>query len=218
MKKAIALLFVLAAALLVAALSASPSSALSGGVSGLSGNPATNLGDSCGSCHGAGSTPIVVLNGPTLVAPNSVNTYVLGVQSTNVAAQTAAGLDVSATAGLLASLGLDTQILDGEVTHTAPKVNDAGGLATFTFQWTAPETGSQTVTLYAAGNSVNQDGIPFGDAHHNTSLVIEVAEPSAVKLSNLAAERTSNGLEIISLGGVLLLLAAGLGGWRRLAR
>lgn len=219
MKRFFPLAIALAVLGAIAALGAAPSGAFSGGVSGLSGNPGTNLGDTCGSCHGGGSTPALNLSGPTVVAPNAVNTYVLSIQSANVVSQTAAGLDVSATAGLLSSLGSDTQILDGEVTHTASKPNDSGGLASFTFQWTAPDAGSQIVTLYAAGNSVNLDGRPSGDAHANTALVIEVAEPSAVGLAGLNAappDMAAPGLAGLSV--VALLLAAGLVGWRRLAR
>jgi hypothetical protein len=218
MIRALLIFGAVAAAVATVILSTPPARAFSGGVSLLSGNPAINFGDTCDSCHGGGSTPAVTLSGPTVVAPSTANTYVLTVQSTNVVSQTAAGLDVSATAGLLASLGPDTQILDGEVTHTAAKFNDVSGLASFTFQWTAPNAGPQIVTLYAAGNSVDMDGRPFGDAHANTTLVIEVAEPTAVGLAGLAAgtERpVGPGLAVLS--GAALLLAAGLAGWRRLA-
>lgn len=218
MKKALPLLLAVAAVAAALALSADPSGAFSGGISGVSGNPAINFGDTCNSCHGGGSTPAVALAGPNNVAPGSVHTYLLTVQSANPSAQVAAGLDVSATAGALASLGPDTQILDSEVTHTAAKLNDTGGLASFSFQWTAPGS-PQTVTLYAAGNSVNLDGFPFGDAHANATLVIEVSEPSAVHLAGFDATTPSPaGLPVAGLGGAALLLAAGLLVRRHLAK
>lgn len=165
---------------------AAPIRASSTGISGHSGNPATNFGMSCNACHGGGSAPIVNLTGPGVVLAGESVIYTLSVQSTAPAQQTAAGLDVSATAGTLASLGGDTQAMDGEITQTSPKNNTAGS-ASFSFGWTAPMAAPQTVTLYAAGNSVNLDGIPGGDHHANATLTISVVDPSAVELTDLAA-------------------------------
>lgn len=189
------------------ALNATPSTAFSGGMTGHSGNPAVNFGATCSACHGGGSAPVVELTGPAIVAPGSVHTYLLTVQSAAPGQQTAAGLNVSATAGLLASLGADTQVLDGEITQTAPKVNDGSGLASFSFQWTAPAT-AQTLTLYAAGNSVDLDGFPFGDNGAHTALAIEVADPTAVRLAGFDAG--SPGHTTLALAAALLVLAGGL--------
>ncbi|HSM21267.1 MAG TPA: choice-of-anchor V domain-containing protein, partial [Rubrivivax sp.] len=187
------------------ALNATPSAAFSGGITGHSGNPTINFGAACSACHGGGSAPVVELTGPAIVAPGSVHTYVLTVQSAAPAQQTAAGLNVSATAGLLASLGADTQVLDDEITQTAPKANDGSGLASFSFQWTAPAT-AQTLTLYAAGNSVDLDGFPFGDDGANTALVIEVTDPTAVRLAGF--EASSPDWAAPALVAALLLLLA----------
>lgn len=214
--------FFLAVAAIVAAVALGASSvvAFSAGIAGYSGNPAINFGASCGACHGGGSTPVVQLTGPAVVAPNTAHTYLLTIQSTNIVSQTAAGFDVSTTGGLLASLGPDTQILDGEVTHTATKPNDSSGLTSFAFQWQAPDVSPQIVTLYAAGNSVNQDGLPFGDAHANASLQVLVASPTAVRLTALAASAPPNqgGSGQVMLGVAVFVLAGGLAGWWRLGR
>lgn len=207
MKKRLFVLFAMATMVVGLGLNAAPSAAFSGGITGHSGNPAVNFGATCSACHGGGSAPVVELAGPASVAPGSVHTYVLTVQSAVPAQQTAAGLNVSATAGLLASLGADTQLLDGEITHTAAKANDGSGLASFSFQWTAPAT-AQTLTLYAAGNSVDQDGFPFGDNGANTALVIEVADPTAVRLAGFDA--SGQDWAAPALVAALLVLLAGL--------
>ncbi len=182
------------------------------GINGHSGNPATNFGMSCNACHGGGSQPTVFLTGPQTVDAGDTVIYTLSVQSAAPTLQTAAGLDVSATAGAFASLGPDTQLLEEEITHSTPKNNDAGGLATFSFYWTAPPS-AQVVTLYAAGNSVNMNNNPGGDDHANTTLSVEVTEPSAVQLSVLTASPTP------AMTGALLAIAAlGLTGARVVRR
>ena len=80
---------------------ATPTWASGTGISGHSGNPATNFGMSCNACHGGGSEPVVSLTGPQTVLAGESVVYTLHVQSTALALQTAAGLDVSATGGTL---------------------------------------------------------------------------------------------------------------------
>jgi hypothetical protein len=206
-KTSLVVLLAMVAVIVGLATSATPSAAFSGGMTGHSGNPDINFAATCTACHGGGSVPVVQLTGPAVVAPGSVHTYMLTVQSAAPGQQTAAGLNVSATAGLLASLGADTQVLDGEITQTAPMANDGSGLASFSFQWTAPAT-AQTLTLYAAGNSVDLDGFPFGDNGAHTALAIEVADPTAVRLAGFDAD--SPGHTTLALAAALLVLAGGL--------
>ncbi|QLQ06426.1 MAG: hypothetical protein HZY76_10475 [Anaerolineae bacterium] len=77
--------------LIVGLLGSGVALAFSSGVSGYSGNPNINGGATCSACHSGGQVPVVTLTGPTSVAPGSTHTYVLSVQSTNVAVQTYAG-------------------------------------------------------------------------------------------------------------------------------
>ena len=197
---------------------ATPTWASGTGISGHSGNPATNFGMSCNACHGGGSEPVVSLTGPQTVLAGESVVYTLHVQSTALALQTAAGLDVSATGGTLASLGGDTQVMDGEVTQTSPKNNTGAGMATFSFGWTAPMSAPQTVVLYAAGNSVNLDGTPGGDHHANTILSVDVVDPSAVELTSLATTTpTPSAARAVAVA--LLVGLVGLGvAWRRRAQ
>lgn len=144
--------------------------AFSFGITGYSGNPATG-GAYCGACHGSGNTPQVTILGPTVVQPGSTHTYVLRIRDGQ---ETAGGLDVSASAGMLAVSDPGTYLDGGgKITHAAPRAALPGGDVVFTFNWTAPLT-SGSATLYAAGNSVNLNGSPSGDAAARTRHLIRV--------------------------------------------
>lgn len=146
---------------------------VSTGISGFSGNPATNGGAICNQCHGGGATPAVVLNGPRTVEVGTTHTYTLTISGGQ---EIAGGLDVSVTGGLLAAIETGTQILNGEATHTHPRLADAQGVVRFNFQWTAPATAG-TIQMYGAGNSVNLNGTTSGDAPDSDSFVITVQNP-----------------------------------------
>jgi hypothetical protein len=145
--------------LVVAGLNPPAPQAASKGITGFSGNPATMNGNYCNVCHYGGPGPQVALSGPAQVTPGSSNTYIMRIVG---GSETAGGFDVSASAGELASLDPSTQALNGEVTHVAPKLVDAGGNVVFRFRWTAPLTPG-SYTLYGAANSVNLSGSPSGD-------------------------------------------------------
>lgn len=180
MMKSVVVILCLALGMSLMLIRAQPGRASSSGIAGWSGNPAQG-GLDCNACHGGGASPGVLLSGPTSVASGQTATYVLALQSANPAGQTAAGLNVSATGGLLASAGPDTQVLSAEIAHTAPKANDGSGLAAFSFLWTAPSHPTQVTiqTLYAAGNSVNLNGNPGGDKAATHTLTVSVAPTCA---------------------------------------
>lgn len=157
--------------------------AFSSGISGFSGMS----GMTCTTCHSGGVEPTVTLSGPAQVTMGQTATYSLTVASGNPISQTAAGLDVAADAGMLVSTNADTQIINGEITHTAPKGNDVGGEAVFTFDWTAPLTPT-TVIMYAAGNSVNLSGSPDGDLPGTDIYTINVGVPTDVTLTEVNGE------------------------------
>src|SRR5215469_11486822 len=116
-----------------------PASASSGGISGFSGKS----GSTCTGCHSSStSVPTITLTGPTTVTSGSTNSYTLSV---SVITAGNGGLDVAASAGTFAA-GTGTQVLNGEITHTAPSSTHS-----WTFSWTAPTvTATATATLYAA--------------------------------------------------------------------
>ena len=158
------------------------------GRSGFSGNPATNGGNTCTTCHETGAAiSAVAINGPANVQAGSLNTYEVVISS---GPGQAAGLDVSLspTTGVLLPVSGETQLLNGELTHTQPKPFSSGQ-AVFTFQWQAPEA-NQTVTMYVAGNSANGDGNLTGDGINTTQKTIQVTggvQPSPTPTSVPAA-------------------------------
>ena len=149
-----------------------PALAFSSGITARSGNPATNGGLFCNSCHAGGAAPEVTLTGPSLVATGSTHDLVLAIRGGQ---EVAGGLDVSATGGTLFPIDPGTRLQNGEITHLSPRNVDAQGTVSFTVRWTAPSTPG-TVTLYAAGNSVNRNFGPSGDLAATTTQVINVAD------------------------------------------
>ncbi|MBV7330230.1 PQQ-dependent sugar dehydrogenase [Chloroflexi bacterium TSY] len=165
-------LFILYMGLSIGPLEQEVATASLNGRIGFSGNPETNGGETCTTCHGTGAAlPVVTLDGPTAVTAGTTNLYTLTVSGGP--AQTA-GLNVSVSnrRGLLAPIDADTQRILDELTHSAPKpfVNNQ---ATFTFAWTAP-THNDTITLYAAGNSSNGQEDLLGDGIQTDSLTITI--------------------------------------------
>ncbi len=151
----------------------------SAGISGLSGRS----GVYCSLCHNTGIVPDVVLNGPASVEIGQTYTYTLVISGGQ---EVAGGLDVAVTAGLLTAVFTDTQLLNDEITHTAPKLVNEDGDVVFTFQWTAPAN-TTAVTMYGAGNSVNLDGTSGGDAANRTTLAITINFPHSVYLPLVTA-------------------------------
>lgn len=147
-------------------------SASEGGRVGFSGNPGTNGGASCNTCHTPGSAiPSVTISGPTTVAAGTSNTYRLIIQG---GPAVTAGYNVSTESniGQLLPAGTDSQRVLAELTHTRPKPFDQG-VASFEFQWTAP-TWNDRVRLYGAGNSSNANGALDGDGINTTYLDVTV--------------------------------------------
>lgn len=175
-----------------------PLKAYSTGMTGHSGNPAINGGINCseGGCHGTGVFPTVELNGPAQVISGEVVQIAFSVTSGALEVQDHAGLNVSATGGILSNANAETQVVDDEITHTIPKMNDGTGTAEFTFNWTAPDslTLPMTYTLYAAGNSVNMNGNPSGDRASTDALEIVVTPPTTPELTLTEVISSSAGL------------------------
>lgn len=154
-------------------------SAFSGGIAGCTASPGstttcptfteTQVG-SCDNCHSGGSEPVVTLNGPHLVAPNSTHTYTMSISGGQ---QVAGGLNVSASSGSFIITDSGTRLINtNEVTHVSPRSADSNGMVSFSFDWTAPASGN--ATLYAAGNSVNRNGNFSGDNAATSHLMITV--------------------------------------------
>ena len=139
--------------------------ASSGGISGFSGK----TGSTCTLCHSSSTTavPTITLTGPTSVTSGTTNNYTLSV---NVLTSGNGGLDVAASAGTFGA-GTGTQVLNGEITHTAPSSTHS-----WTFTWTAPTvTTATTVTLYAA----SVDSFSGGTGKLQQMITVNPAAPPA---------------------------------------
>jgi hypothetical protein len=144
--------------------------ASSGGRTGHSGKQ----GSTCLACHGGGVAPEVRFIGPAELGVGAIATYRFEVQS-KVPTQRAAGFNIAASAGTLATLPQQGERLSsGELTHTGPKSN-TDKIAAWDFTWTAPDVPG-TYRLFGAGNSVNLNGQPTGDRSSTTTFDIEVAD------------------------------------------
>lgn len=131
------------------------------------------------SCHGSSAdatTTAAFSVGSTTVSPGDAVRLALDVTSSD-RSRAGAGLDVSASGGVLVA-GRNTQVLSGEITHSAPAKMVPGTPATFDFSWTAPSTPG-TYTLYAAANAVDFDGSAGGDGWNLATLLLEVVGEDA---------------------------------------
>lgn len=132
-------------------------------------------------CHaaitpGGPLPPLVRFDGPTALAPGATGDFTFVVTSQAPETQLYAGLDVAASAGTLIVVPLQASKLSGgELTHTGPKANDNSGVASWAFQWKAPDAPGVYV-LFGAGNSVDFSGTVDGDAGAVTTLMITVGD------------------------------------------
>ena len=146
--------------------------ASAGGQTGASGAS----GQSCGVCHtgGAGMAMVAFGGVPASVVAGSVNTFTFTISD---GPALTAGLNISATGGMLAAADATTKIpiQSMELVHSSPAAFASGSKAyTYTFMWTAPATPG-TVTLYGAGVSSNNDKASMMDSAATTFVPITVA-------------------------------------------
>ena len=155
---------------LLALLVPGVAAAYSEGVVGYSGKQ----GAICTDCHGGGDKPDVSVEGPAALAPGATGVYAFTVHAT-VSRQPGAGFNVAASAGTLATNESGEQVIAGELTQKTPKQVNASRNATWSFKWTAPAAPG-TYTLYAAGNSVNNNDGTGGDNARATTLAVSVGD------------------------------------------
>lgn len=134
----------------------------SGGITGYS---VTGCSNGTTGCHGAASaTTVLNITGLPAAGYTNGTVYSITVSVTNASITPVGGFglrdgfDLSATAGSFTSV--TGTALNGatEIRHAGAKVPTAG-TASWTFNWTAPATGTATVTFRLAGNPTNGDGI-----------------------------------------------------------
>jgi len=174
--------------------------------------------DSCTGCH-LGSSGIGQL---TITAPSSYlpgHTYQVTVtHATEDSSRTRWGFEITALdgsnnpAGTTAPIDESTQLIVGGPTgdryymehQITPKVDgtyqgQTGG-ASWTFNWTAPETAAGTVTFYAAGNQANGDGTNNGDQIYLTTATVPLSTCSYTLSSTSVYFPDSGGQGSVNLG------------------
>ncbi|MED5272066.1 MAG: choice-of-anchor V domain-containing protein, partial [Candidatus Thermoplasmatota archaeon] len=123
-----------------------------------------NSSNSC-SCHGGSSGSITPTHSgfPTDYTPGQNYLVTIGM------AQSAsnAGFSFTVDLGTLSNPGPNTKVSGLSATHT----NDGG--TSWSFEWTAPASGSGQVSLQVAVNKVNNNGATSGDSWASLSWTID---------------------------------------------
>ncbi|RKH60016.1 MXAN_6652 family MXYO-CTERM-anchored protein [Corallococcus aberystwythensis] len=193
----------------VVCLVASSAFANSTGVSGRSGKQ-SGMSCTASGCHSGGtSTPTVTLEGPTALTAGETGQYSLIITG-GPGAKAGMNVATGGVDGATLTAGSGTKVLNGELTHSLPKVS-SGGSARFDFSLVAPATNG-TLKVYAAGNSVNGDNNQGGDAHANATLDVVITGGK----DPVAPEEDGGGCSATSgAPAVLLAVFAALGARRR---
>jgi uncharacterized protein (TIGR03382 family) len=143
------------AGVLAACLFSVSAHANSTGITGRSGKQGvTCMAAGCHNTNPNPAIPTVDLIGPTALAAGETGNYTLVITG-GAAVKAGMNVAVSDSGGTLTKSGTELKVVSGELTHTAPKTF-ANNEVRFDFSLVAPST-SRTVTLYASGNSVNDD-------------------------------------------------------------
>ncbi len=173
----------------------------SGAPAGYTGSTFENSGRTCGTgtgCHGGGSTlqnswitTTIPACGYTPGQTYSISVFVTSPNRTkfgfSLSPQFNSGANSGATAGtLIATNGTQLQSSGRYITHTSAGNQQNGtNSRTWTFNWTAPASGS--VTLFAAMNAANSGNNSSGDIIFNGSLVVNQNTTPALTINNSGA-------------------------------
>lgn len=127
--------------------------------SGITGQTRKN-GSGC-TCHGTLSAAVTAsISGPVSLAAGETATYTLTVSG---GPAVKAGVNIATINGALGTVSTELQKLGNELTHAGGvPIAFSGGSASVQFSYTAPLTAGSD-TIYANGNSTNDDGGNYGD-------------------------------------------------------
>lgn len=149
---------------------------------GITGKTYRTGGEGC-SCHNSVPTTSVevrFLNADS-VGKGQTKTITIKIQGGSAVA---GGFNVAVLNGVL-NVGTDAgvQKIGNELTHTAKRLF-SGGEVTWTFNYTAPNTIGYD-TLYAVGNSVNNNGQNTGDTwNFLIRFPVKIYNPAAIRNTN----------------------------------
>ena len=160
-----------------------------GGFVGTTKKPGSTI-DGC-ICHNPASNPSVNVSiiGPDSVQTGSTVTYNIRIQG---GPAVVGGFNVASYSGDLNPSVGDTMVRkqDGELTHRHPKLFSSG-IAEWTFRYTAPNSPGYD-TLYASGNSCNNDSSFDGDEWNwSPNRTVRVYSPIGIVNISEVAENFS---------------------------
>ncbi|HJM67223.1 MAG TPA: choice-of-anchor V domain-containing protein [Candidatus Thalassarchaeaceae archaeon] len=141
-----------------------------------------NTGPSCG-CHGnnpSSSTTVSLSGQPSSYVPAQTYTLTVTVASSAISGSTG-GFSLDSNAGSFSNPGANAQLNSGKVTHTNKNARS------WTVDWTAPSSGTGTVSFSVVGNAVNNDYAASGDAWNTATFTVPEQPPQnqAPSVTNL---------------------------------
>jgi hypothetical protein len=149
-------------------------------------------GEGC-SCHGSSPTPAVIVSfmNADSVAVGQTKSIRIKIQG---GSKIAGGFDVAVLNGVLnvnSSADPNVQKIGTELTHTAKKLF-SGDTVSWTFNYTAPNSTGWD-TLYACGNSTNNNGSSSGDTwNFRIRFPVKIYTPTSVQ----SISETAKGYEL----------------------
>ena len=126
-----------------------------------------NSGSSCG-CHGnnpSSSTTVSLSGQPSSYVPTQTYSLTVTVSSTTISGN-GGGFSLDANAGSFSNPGANAKLHSGKVTHSNKNAR------TWTVDWTAPSSGTGTVSFSAVGNAVNTNSSTSGDAWNTATFSV----------------------------------------------
>ena len=160
------------------------------GAIGYSGAPSTG---SCNDCHSGGTAPTVTITGPDTLAAGATGNYTVVV---NGGARVGVNIAITDPLGALNPLSSNLGLAFRELYQSTPQASGTS----FQFSLSAPPN-SGTLTIYATGNAVNNNGATSGDRSANATKAVTImagtgalpptiSTPAAAMQSPLRAKST----------------------------
>ncbi len=140
----------------------------SGGVTGKSQTGCGGAG-----CHQNGSNTLITLTGIPATGYTNGQPYTITLTVGNPS-KSKAGFNLTVNQGVLSAGGGMALSGTQELRHTQA-LNMASGVATWTFTWTAPATGTNPVTFFVAGNAVDGNGQSSNDEFNTDQFSFNAA-------------------------------------------
>ncbi|MEE2758917.1 MAG: choice-of-anchor V domain-containing protein [Candidatus Thermoplasmatota archaeon] len=224
--------------LLIVLFVAGSSQAVPSGIVGNQAEGETDVAKTGCTCHSGNSIApddsVTVMISDVPYQYVSENTYVMKIQiigGPEIGGSASAGFSLRVSDGFLgAGQGYEDMVQNGDgdvttLTHTEAGNNPSD--RSWLFTWTSPSSGSGDITFWLAGNSVNGDGAPTGDAWNRLSFSLgegddngmtravfagngDVAPPAAdhghVDLHHMGAPFRAHWLGLLGFGAVVAVI------------